>query len=93
MNTFNDFIDVGRYLIENQYTDEEHLFCSGGSAGGLLIGAVINIDPTMWKGAIARVPFVDVVTTMLDSSIPLTSNEWDEWGDPREKNYYDYMLS
>ena len=93
MNTFNDFIDVGRYLIENQYTDEEHLFCSGGSAGGLLIGAVINIEPTMWKGAIARVPFVDVVTTMLDPTIPLTSNEWDEWGDPREKNYYDYMLS
>ena len=69
------------------------MFCSGGSAGGLLIGAVINMEPDLWKGAIAEVPFVDVVTTMLDPSIPLTSNEWDEWGDPREKEYYDYMLS
>ena len=65
----------------------------GGSAGGLLIGAVINMEPELWKGAIAGVPFVDVVTTMLDSSIPLTSNEWEEWGDPRKKQYYDYMLS
>ena len=93
MNTFNDFIDVGKYLIDQNYTDSDHLFCSGGSAGGLLIGAVINMEPNIWKGAIAGVPFVDVITTMLDASIPLTSNEWDEWGDPREKDYYEYMLS
>jgi len=92
-NTFFDFIDVGKYLIDNNYTDSEQLFCSGGSAGGLLIGAVVNMEPSLWKGAIAGVPFVDVITTMLDPSIPLTSNEWDEWGDPREKEYYDYMLS
>ena len=93
INTFNDFIDVGKYLIKNNYTDSNHLFCSGGSAGGLLIGAVINMAPELWKGAIAAVPFVDVVTTMLDPTIPLTSNEWDEWGDPREKEFYDYMFS
>ena len=93
MNTFYDFIDAGKYLIKHNYTDSDHLFCSGGSAGGLLIGAVINMEPELWKGAIAAVPFVDVVTTMLDPTIPLTSNEWDEWGDPREKPYYDYMLS
>ena len=92
-NTFFDFIDAGKYLIENSFTDSEQLFCSGGSAGGLLIGAVVNMEPSLWKGAIAGVPFVDVITTMLDPSIPLTSNEWDEWGDPREKEYYDYMLS
>ena len=92
-NTFYDFIDAGKYLINRGYTDSEQLFCSGGSAGGLLIGAVINMEPSMWKGAIAAVPFVDVVTTMLDPTIPLTSNEWDEWGDPREKEYYEYMLS
>ena len=92
-NTFYDFIDAGKYLIKNNYTSPDQLFCSGGSAGGLLIGAVINMAPELWKGAIAGVPFVDVVTTMLDPSIPLTSNEWDEWGDPREKEYYDYMLS
>ena len=92
-NTFNDFIDAGKYLISKKYTTKEQLFCSGGSAGGLLIGAVVNMEPDLWKGAIAEVPFVDVVTTMLDPSIPLTSNEWDEWGDPREKEYYDYMLS
>ncbi|MBA64275.1 MAG: oligopeptidase B [Candidatus Marinimicrobia bacterium] len=92
-NTFNDFIDAGKFLVSKNYTNSEKLFCSGGSAGGLLIGAVINMEPDLWKGAIAEVPFVDVVTTMLDPSIPLTSNEWDEWGDPREKEYYDYMLS
>jgi len=92
-NTFFDFIDAGKYLIDNNFTDSEQLFCSGGSAGGLLIGAVVNMEPRLWKGAIAGVPFVDVITTMLDPSIPLTSNEWDEWGDPREKEYYDYMLS
>ena len=92
-NTFYDFIDAGKYLIKNNYTSSDQLFCYGGSAGGLLIGAVINMAPELWKGAIAGVPFVDVVTTMLDPSIPLTSNEWEEWGDPREKEYYDYMLS
>jgi len=92
-NTFYDFIDAGKYLIRNNYTNSEHLFCAGGSAGGLLIGAVVNMEPSLWKGAIAGVPFVDVVTTMLDPTIPLTSNEWDEWGDPREKVFYDYMLS
>ena len=92
-NSFFDFIDAAKFLIQNNYTSNENLFCSGGSAGGLLIGSVINMAPKLWKGAIARVPFVDVVTTMLDSSIPLTSNEWDEWGDPRKKEHYDYMLS
>jgi oligopeptidase B len=92
-NTFKDFIAAGKYLIKKGLTNEEHLFAEGGSAGGLLIGAVINMEPQMWKGAIAAVPFVDVVTTMLDPTIPLTSGEWDEWGDPRIKKYYDYMLS
>jgi oligopeptidase B len=92
-NTFTDFIDVGKYLIKDGLADSDHLFAEGGSAGGLLIGAVVNMAPELWKGAIAAVPFVDVVTTMLDASIPLTSNEWDEWGNPVEKKYYDYMLS
>ena len=69
------------------------MFAEGGSAGGLLIGAVVNMEPELWKGAIAAVPFVDVITTMLDASTPLTSGEWDEWGNPKEKKYYDYMLS
>ncbi len=92
-NTFNDFIDAGKDLIQRKYTDSDHLFAEGGSAGGLLIGAVVNMEPELWKGAIAAVPFVDVITTMLDASIPLTSGEWDEWGNPKEKEYYDYMLS
>ena len=92
-NTFYDFIDVGKHLVNEKYTSPEQLFCSGGSAGGLLISAVVNMEPDLWKGAITAVPFVDVVTTMLDPSIPLTSNEWDEWGDPREEEYYHYMLS
>ena len=92
-NTFTDFVDAGIHLVNNGYTDSEQMFCEGGSAGGLLIGAVVNLAPELWRGAIAAVPFVDVVTTMLDPSIPLTSNEWDEWGDPRIKKYYDYMLS
>jgi len=92
-NTFNDFIDAAKYLIGEGYTSTDMLFCEGGSAGGLLIGAVVNIEPDLWKGAIADVPFVDVVTTMMDSSIPLTSNEWEEWGDPRVKEEYQYMLS
>ena len=92
-NTFTDFIDAGKYLVKEGLTDPNHLFAEGGSAGGLLIGAIVNMAPELWKGTIAAVPFVDVVTTMLDASIPLTSNEWDEWGNPTEKQYYDYMLS
>ena len=92
-NTFYDFIDAGKFLVSEGYTDSDHLMCSGGSAGGLLIGAVVNMEPALWKGAIAAVPFVDVVTTMLDPSIPLTSNEWDEWGNPINEDYYHYMLS
>ena len=92
-NTFNDFIDCGEFLIQEQYTGKEHLFAQGGSAGGLLMGAVINMRPDLWKGVIAAVPFVDVITTMLDESIPLTTGEYDEWGNPNDKQYYDYMLS
>lgn len=92
-NTFTDFIDCGDYLVQQGYTSPEHLFARGGSAGGLLVGAVVNMRPDLFKGVVAAVPFVDAVTTMLDPSIPLTSNEWDEWGDPRENVYYDYMLS
>ncbi len=93
MNTFTDFIDVSKFLVEQGYTSPEHLYARGGSAGGLLMGAVLNMAPEMYNGVSTRVPFVDVVTTMLDESIPLTASEWDEWGDPREKAFYDYMLS
>ncbi|MFT5300359.1 MAG: oligopeptidase B [Mariniblastus sp.] len=93
MNTFNDFIDVGKFLIEKKYSDPKQLYCRGGSAGGLLIGAVINLEPELYHGAIADVPFVDVVTTMLDDTIPLTTFEYDEWGNPNEKESFDYMLS
>jgi oligopeptidase B len=92
-NTFTDFIDAAEFLVEQGYTSKERLFAQGGSAGGLLIGAVVNMRPDLFAGAIADVPFVDVVTTMLDESIPLTTAEYDEWGDPRKKEYYDYMLS
>ena len=93
INTFNDFIDVGKFLIENKYADSKRLYCLGGSAGGLLIGAVINLEPELYHGAIAAVPFVDVVTTMLDDTIPLTTFEYDEWGNPNEEEYFNYMLS
>ncbi len=93
MNTFNDFIDVSRFLIAEGYTSPEHLYARGGSAGGLLMGAVVNMAPELYKGISAAVPFVDVVTTMLDDSIPLTSGEWDEWGNPNDPEYYEYMLS
>lgn len=93
MNTFYDFIDCAEHLIANNYTSKEHLFAQGGSAGGLLMGAVINLRPDLWKGVIAAVPFVDVVTTMLDESIPLTTGEFDEWGNPKDKVYYNYMKS
>ncbi len=92
-NTFTDFIDVSKYLVSSGYTSSEHLYASGGSAGGLLMGAVINMAPELYNGVIAAVPFVDVVTTMLDDTIPLTTGEYDEWGNPNEKSYYDYMKS
>ncbi|MFC4818193.1 MULTISPECIES: S9 family peptidase [unclassified Flavobacterium] len=93
VNTFTDFIDCSKFLIDNKYTSEKHLYAEGGSAGGLLMGAVINMKPELYHGVIAAVPFVDVVTTMLDDSIPLTTGEYDEWGNPNEKEYYDYMKS
>lgn len=92
-NTFHDFIAAAEALIEKNYTSSNHMFAMGGSAGGLLVGAVMNMRPDLWKGVIAQVPFVDVVTTMLDESIPLTTGEYDEWGNPNEKEYYEYMLS
>lgn len=92
-NTFTDFIHCAEFLLAKNYTTTEQLFAMGGSAGGLLMGAVINMKPEIFKGVIAAVPFVDVVTTMLDDSIPLTTGEYDEWGNPNEKKYYDYMLS
>ncbi len=92
-NTFTDFIDVGKFLIEKGYADKNRLFARGGSAGGLLMGAVVNMEPELYNGVIADVPFVDVVTTMLDDSIPLTTFEYDEWGNPGKREYYDYMLS
>lgn len=92
-NTFTDFIDCAEYLLEQNYTSTEKLFASGGSAGGLLMGAVVNMRPDLWKGVVAAVPFVDVVTTMLDDSIPLTTGEFDEWGNPKDEEYYHYMKS
>lgn len=92
-NTFTDFIDCAKFLIEKEYTSSAHLYASGGSAGGLLVGTVINMNPELFNGIIAAVPFVDVVTTMLDESIPLTTGEYDEWGNPNKKVYYDYMKS
>lgn len=93
INTFNDFIDCGKFLIENKYTSADHQYAMGGSAGGLLMGAVVNMNPELFNGIVAAVPFVDVMTTMLDETIPLTTSEYDEWGNPNEKEYYDYMLS
>jgi oligopeptidase B len=93
MNTFTDFIACSEFLIREKYTTSEKLFASGGSAGGLLMGVISNLRPDLYKGIIAAVPFVDVVTTMLDESIPLTTGEYDEWGNPNQKEYYDYMLS
>jgi oligopeptidase B len=92
-NTFTDFIDCSQFLIQEKYTSPAHLYAEGGSAGGLLMGAVVNMAPELYHGVIAQVPFVDVVTTMLDDSIPLTTGEYDEWGNPNKKDYYDYMLS
>lgn len=92
-NTFTDFIDCAEYLVNRQITAPEELFAMGGSAGGLLMGAVVNMRPDLFRGVVAQVPFVDVITTMLDASIPLTTSEYDEWGNPNDKEYYDYMLS
>jgi len=92
-NTFTDFIAAGEYLIDQKYTSIGHLYAHGGSAGGLLMGAIVNLAPDLWNGIIADVPFVDVVNTMLDESIPLTTNEFDEWGNPKQKAAYDYMKS
>jgi oligopeptidase B len=92
-NTFTDFVDCSEFVIAEGYTSPQHLYAEGGSAGGLLMGAVINMAPQLYNGVIAQVPFVDVVTTMLDDTIPLTTGEYDEWGNPNEKEYYDYMKS
>jgi oligopeptidase B len=93
INTFTDFIDCSQFLIDEKYTNPDKLFAQGGSAGGLLMGAISNMRPDLYKGIIAQVPFVDVVTTMLDSSIPLTTGEYDEWGNPNDSTYYFYMKS
>ena len=92
-NTFYDFIDCGKYLIDSKFTSSEHLYAAGGSAGGLLMGAVMNMEPELFKGIIAGVPFVDVINTMWDETIPLTTSEFDEWGNPKDKEYYDYIKS
>ena len=92
-NTFSDFVDCGQHLVDQEFTSPDRLFARGGSAGGLLMGAVSNMAPDLFAGIIANVPWVDVVTTMLDDDIPLTTGEFDEWGDPKQREYYDYMLS
>lgn len=92
-NTFTDFIDAGEHLVKEGYTSPEHLYAQGGSAGGLLMGAVMNMRPDLWNGLIAGVPFVDVINTMLDESIPLTTGEFDEWGNPKDPQYFEYIRS
>ncbi|UCD65089.1 MAG: S9 family peptidase, partial [Candidatus Zixiibacteriota bacterium] len=92
-NTFTDFIACAEHLIAEGYTSPEHLAIGGGSAGGLLIGAVVNMRPDLFKAAKASVPFVDLINTMLAASVPLTVIEWEEWGDPNEKTYFEYMMS
>ena len=92
-NTFTDFVDCSKFVIAEKYTSTAHLYAEGGSAGGLLMGAIVNMAPELYHGVIAQVPFVDVITTMLDDTIPLTTGEYDEWGNPNENKYYDYMLS
>ncbi len=92
MNSFTDFIDVTRHLTALRYAANDRVFAMGGSAGGLLMGAVANLSPALYRGMVAQVPFVDVVTTMLDDGIPLTTNEYDEWGNPNQREYYEYML-
>jgi oligopeptidase B len=92
-NTFNDFVDCSKYLIEQKYTSADHLYAQGGSAGGLLMGAIVNMNPELYNGVLSAVPFVDVVSTMWDESIPLTTNEFDEWGNPKNLESYEYMMS
>ena len=92
-NTFTDFVDCSKFLIDNKYTSAKHLYAMGGSAGGLLMGAIVNMNPELYNGIIAAVPFVDVISTMLDESIPLTTGEFDEWGNPKDKEYYEYIKS
>jgi oligopeptidase B len=92
-NTFSDFIACAEYLVREKYADPQNVFASGGSAGGLLMGAVVNLRPDLFKGVIAAVPWVDVLSDMLDETLPLTTNEYDEWGNPNQKEYYDYILS
>jgi oligopeptidase B len=92
-NTFLDFIDCGKYLLAEKFTGAGHLYAMGGSAGGLLMGAIVNYEPNLWNGVIAQVPFVDVITTMSDPTIPLTTNEYSEWGNPADKDAYFYMKS
>jgi oligopeptidase B len=92
INTFNDFIDTAEYFIKNKYTSSDRLVIQGGSAGGLLMGAVVNMRPDLFKAALVQVPFVDVMNTMLDASLPLTTSEYIEWGNPNEKEAFDYMI-
>jgi oligopeptidase B len=92
-NTFNDFVDVAQYLVDNRYTSKDRLIANGGSAGGLLMGAVVNMRPDLFKAVVADVPFVDVINTMMDASLPLTAQEWQQWGDPHDSTQYAYMRS
>jgi oligopeptidase B len=92
-NSFTDFIDCGRALVDQKFTSPDHLYAMGGSAGGLLMGAVVNMAPELFHGVIAAVPFVDVIHTMLDETIPLTTGEFDEWGNPKDSAYFAYMMS
>lgn len=92
MNTFNDYIDCGQAMVDEKFTTSDHMYAMGGSAGGLLMGAVMNMAPNLFNGVIAAVPFVDVINTMLDESIPLTTGEFDEWGNPKDKDYFDYIM-
>jgi oligopeptidase B len=93
MNSFTDFVDVTQMLVQERLGSAERVCAQGGSAGGLLMGAIANLAPERYCAIVAHVPFVDVVTTMLDESIPLTTNEFDQWGDPKQQRYYDYLLS
>src|SRR5690606_14126129 len=92
-NTFTDFIDVTDFLVEQGYAAKDRVAAYGGSAGGLLMGAISNMAPGKYRAIVSQVPFVDVVTTMLDPSIPLTTNEYDEWGNPEQKKFYDYIVT
>jgi oligopeptidase B len=92
-NTFNDYVDVAQYLVDNKYTSKDRLIANGGSAGGLLMGAIVNMRPDLFRAVVADVPFVDVINTMMDASLPLTAQEWQQWGDPHDSTQYAYMRS